>query len=172
MRLDASDFQIFGVPETFAQDRARLDARWKALQGSAHPDRFAADGAAAQRLAMQWAVRINEAYRRLKDPIARATQLCAANGTPIDAEDNTAMPPAFLVEQMQWREALDDAGDGAAVESLADEVGVRERSMLAELQATIDERRDWNAAALQVRALMFVVRFREEIERRLEALEQ
>ncbi len=172
MRLDASDFEIFGVPETFAQDRAQLDAHWKALQGSAHPDRFAADGAAAQRVAMQWAVRINEAYRRLKDPIARASMLCEANGVPIDAEDNTAMPGTFLAEQMQWREALDDAPDGAAVESLADEVAVRERAMLAELQARIDQRRDWHAAARQVRALMFVMRFREDIERRLEALEQ
>lgn len=172
MKLDSSDFEIFGVPEAFAQDRALLDARWKALQANAHPDRFAADGAAAQRAAMQWAVRINEAYRRLKDPLLRATMLCEANGAAIDAHDNTAMPGAFLVEQMQWREALDDAADGNAVEALAEEVAERERAMLAELGDTIDRRRDWTAAALQVRALMFVVRFRDDIERRLEALEQ
>ena len=172
VKLDSSDFKIFGVAERFAQDRATLDSRWKTLQASAHPDRFAADGAAAQRAAMQWAVRINEAYRRLKDPIARAALLCEANGAPIDANHNTAMPGAFLVEQMHWRESLDEAADGAAVEKLADEVAERERKMLAELTELIDVRRDWPAAAQQVRALMFVVRFRDDVERRLEALEQ
>lgn len=172
VKLHSSDFEIFGVPEAFAQDRAVLDARWKALQANAHPDRFAVEGAAAQRAAMQWSVRINQAYRRLKDPIARATVLCERNGAPIEAHDNTAMPGPFLVEQMQWRESLDEADGAEAVEALADAVVERERAMLAELAQMIDERRDWKAAAQQVRALMFVVRFRDAIERRLEALEQ
>ena len=74
-----------------------------------HPDRFAAEGAAAQRVAMQWAVRVNEAYQRLKDPLKRAAYLCELHGAPIDAENNTAMPRDFLMQQMEWREALDDA---------------------------------------------------------------
>ena len=160
------------MPERFEQDNAQLDSRWKALQASAHPDRFAADGAAAQRAAMQWAVRINEAYRRLKNPIRRAALLCELNGSPIDAQDNTAMPAMFLIEQMQWRESLDEAEDMDAIESLARDVAEREQAMLAELADLIDRKRDWAAAAQEVRALMFVVRFREDIERRLEALEQ
>ena len=73
MNLNDTDFELFAVPATFAQDRAALDARWKELQREAHPDRFAAQGAAAQRVAMQWSVRINEAYQRLKNPIKRAS---------------------------------------------------------------------------------------------------
>ena len=76
MRLDDNDFVLFGVPERFAQDRARLDERWKQLQREAHPDRHAAQGAAAQRVAMQWSVRINEAYQRLKYPLKRSAYLC------------------------------------------------------------------------------------------------
>ena len=109
MNLQSNDFELFGVPEQFAQDLARIDERWKELQREAHPDRFAAQGAAAQRIAMQWSVRINEAYRRLKDPLARAAYLCELRGAPIDAENNTAMPAQFLVEQMEWRESLEDA---------------------------------------------------------------
>lgn len=172
MKIDSNDFEIFGVPERFAQDRDELDARWKALQGQAHPDRFAAEGHAAQRAAMQWAVRINEAYRRLKDPLARAAYLCELHGEPIDPHDNTAMTPVFLAEQMHWRDALAEAEDAGAVEALAEAVQARERATLAQIGQLIDERRDWKAAREQVRALMFVVRFAKDVERRLEALEQ
>src|SRR3954447_18403062 len=109
MNLTDNDFDLFAVPARFGQDRAKLDARWKELQREAHPDRFAAQGAAAQRVAMQWSVRINEAYQRLKEPIKRAAYLCELRGAPISAEKNTAMPAQFLVEQMEWREELDVA---------------------------------------------------------------
>src|SRR3954465_9598095 len=84
VNLGSNDFELFGLPERFAQDRAAIDARWKELQREAHPDKFAAQGASAQRVAMQWSVRINEAYRRLKDPLQRAAYLCELRGAPIE----------------------------------------------------------------------------------------
>ena len=122
MKLDSDDFELFGLPRRFALGREEVDARWKALQAEVHPDRFVADGAAAQRLAMQRAVRVNEARQRLRDPLRRAAYLCELLGAPIRAEDNTAMPGDFLMQQMAWREALDDAAGLPAVEQLADEV--------------------------------------------------
>ena len=121
---------------------------------------------------MQWAVRVNEAYQRLKDPVKRAAYLCELNGAPIEAENNTAMPTAFLTQQMEWREALDEAGAVAQVEALADVVVTHRRTALTELQSTLDERRDFAAAAQQVRALMFVERFVLDLDQRLEALGQ
>ena len=94
MKLDDDDFTLFGLPERHALDRAEVDARWRQLQAEVHPDRFAGDGAAAQRIAMQWAVRVNEAYQRLKDPLRRAAYLCERRGAAIQAHDNTAMPAA------------------------------------------------------------------------------
>jgi molecular chaperone HscB len=172
VNLGDDDFTLFDLPARFALDRAALDTRWRALQAEVHPDRFAADGASAQRLAMQWSVRINEAYRRLKDPLARATYLCERRGAPVRAEDNTAMPADFLMQQMAWREALDDAGSLAAVEVLDAEVRADERRRFAAVEQALDEAGDAAAAAAQVRALMFVARFRQDIGRRLEALEQ
>jgi molecular chaperone HscB len=171
MKLQDDDFTLFGVPATFAQDRAQLDARWRQLQTQVHPDRFAAEGAAAQRVAMQWAVRVNEAYTRLKDPLARAQYLCELRGAPIDAERNTAMPAVFLMQQMQWREALDEAADVAAVDTLDNDVACHERALFTELARLLDEQGDATAAAQQVRALMFVQRFRADLSRRLDALD-
>jgi molecular chaperone HscB len=170
MKLTSDDFELFGVPRRFAQDRALLDARWRELQAQVHPDRFAVEGAAAQRLAMQWAVRVNEAYQRLKDPLRRAAYLCELGGVPIDAQNNTAMPADFLMQQMAWREALDDADSGPRVEALAGEVSRHRQGALARLQHSLDGARDVAAAAQQVRALMFVERFAQDIDQRLEAL--
>jgi molecular chaperone HscB len=172
MNLQSDDFELFGVPRRFAQDRAFLDARWKELQREAHPDRFAAQGPAAQRLAMQWSVRINEAYQRLKDPQRRAAYLCELHGAPIRAEDNTAMPAAFLMQQMEWREALDDARGGDALDALDDETQAARRAALERLATLIDDRQDWAGAAREVRALMFIARFAHDIELRREQLGQ
>ena len=171
MQLSDDDFRLFGLPPQHAIDRAALDAQWRRLQAEVHPDRFAHEGASAQRLAMQWAVRVNEAYQRLKDPLKRAAYLCEQRGVAIDAEHNTAMPKAFLMQQMQWREALDDAVDPAAVAALDGEVAANERTLFAALAASLDERGDTTAAAAQVRALMFVARFRQDIARRLDLLD-
>ena len=172
MKLDSDDFEIFAIDRRYAQSRPQLDARWRALQAEVHPDRFAAEGAAAQRVAMQWALRVNEAYERLKDPVKRAAYLCELNDAPIEAENNTAMPGEFLVRQLEWREALDEADALGKVEALAEEVARDRGTALERLQDTLDVRHDYPAAAQQVRGLMFVERFAHDVERRLEALGQ
>lgn len=171
MKLDDNDFVLFGLPQRFALDRADLDARWRRLQASVHPDKFAADGAAAQRVAMQWSVRVNEAYRRLREPLARAAYLCELRDAPIAAESNTAMPADFLMQQMAWREALDDAQSEAEIESLLGEVRGTEAALLAQLASLLDEQDTPAVAAERVRALMFIAKFRAEAMRRLEAFE-
>ena len=172
MNLQSDDFELFGVPRRFAQERSALDARWKELQREAHPDRFAAQGAAAQRVAMQWSVRINEAYQRLKDPQRRAAYLCELHGAPIRAEDNTAMPAAFLMQQMQWREDLEDATSAAAVDALDTEVQQARRAALESCATLIDMQSDFAGAAQQVRALMFIARFAKDIAQRQDQLGQ
>ena len=172
MKFDSDDFELFGVPCRFEQDRAVLDARWRALQAEVHPDRFAAEGAAAQRVAMQWAVRVNEAYQRLKDPLRRAAYLCSLHGASVDTHNNTAMPVSFLTHQLEWREALAGARGAADVQVLAQQVDAHRDAALAELRETLDGRQDWRSAADQVRALMFVERFASDVDERLEALGQ
>ena len=171
MNLQSSDFELFGLAPQFAQDRAAIDARWKDLQREAHPDKFAAQGAAAQRIAMQWSVRINEAYQRLKDPLKRAAYLCELNGAAVNAENNTAMPPEFLMQQMEWREALDEARSITELDELDAQVLAARSESLQKSAQLLDVQHDYKAAVQQVRALMFIERFASDVEARLDQMD-
>ena len=171
MNLQSSDFELFGLAPQFAQDRAAIDARWKDLQREAHPDKFAAQGAAAQRLAMQWSVRINEAYQRLKDPLKRAAYLCELNAAPVNAENNTAMPTEFLMQQMAWREALDEASNVAELDELGAQVVAARQIALQKCGQLLDQQQDFKQAVQQVRALMFIERFASDVEARLDLMD-
>jgi molecular chaperone HscB len=120
---------------------------------------------------MQWSVRVNQAYQRLKDPLQRAAYLCERRGAPVRAERNTAMPRDFLMQQMAWREALDEAHDGTAVQALAAQVAQQQQALLARVEELLDKHNDAAGAAEQLRALMFVHRFGLDIDDRLESLQ-
>lgn len=166
MQLQSTDFELFDLPVRFDQDLAAIDQRWKALQREAHPDRFAREGAAAQRMAMQWSVRINQAYRRLQDPIRRAGYLCGLNGHEIGAEDNTAMPAAFLMQQMEWREALEEADSPERLRAVEQMARASHDRYLVMLSESIDRDHNYGAAVAHIRALMFIDRLIEDIDRR------
>ncbi len=171
MNLQSDDFELFGLERSFAQDRAVLDSRWKDLQRQAHPDKFAAQGAAAQRVAMQWSVRINEAYQRLKDPHKRAAYLCELHGAPVNAENNTAMPTWFLMQQMAWREELEAAVSVEDLQKIGLQVNKSGCETLLKTEQLLDFAHDFQGAVAQVRALMFIERFSRDVDARLEQLE-
>ena len=171
MNLQSNDFELFGLAQKFKQDRSAIDARWKELQREAHPDKFAAQGASAQRVAMQWSVRINEAYQRLKDPLKRASYLCELNGVPVNADNNTAMPAEFLMQQIEWREALDEAKTAENMHQIALQANEYGRKQLSKIEHAVDLQTDFKLAVKHVRALMFVERFASEVDARLDQLQ-
>ena len=172
MKLSDTDFELFALAPRFALDRSLLDARWKDLQRQAHPDKFAAEGAAAQRLAMQWSVRINEAYQRLKDPVRRAAYLCELRGAGIEAESNTAMPPDFLLQQMEWREALEEASSPEELDQISTEASRTMKNLLSKAEHQLDVEQSPEAAAQTVRSLLFMEKFLLDVERAHELLGQ
>jgi molecular chaperone HscB len=171
MNLQSTDFELFAVPVQFAQDRTELDARWKELQRQAHPDKFAHEAAAAQRIAMQWSVRINEAYERLKAPIKRAAYLCELNGAKIDAERNTAMPAEFLMQQMELRENLEEATTQENLDQISQQALKILREMLLKVEQQLNAK-NYTEAAQTVRALMFIEKFQADLDKRYALLEQ
>lgn len=156
MNLADDDFTLLGMPQQYALNLSELQSRWKAALTATHPDRFSQAGAAGQRLAMQWSVRLNEAYQRLKHPLKRAEYLCALRGVKVDAERNTAMPAAFLMQQMEWREALDDAKTDAAKQAICQQLLAQVSRYEALMTIALDVDCLPEVAAQHVRAWMFV----------------
>ena len=166
-------FELFQLPARFEVDMAALDAAYREVQGRVHPDRFINAGEAEKRVAMQWATRANDAYKTLKNPQKRAQYLCELHGVDLQTESNTAMPMAFLMQQMEWREALGDARaakDADALDALDKDVRMERTALLAQVGKQLDAG-EYDAAAQGVRSLMFLDKFGEEVQYAYEAIE-
>ena len=158
-------FALFQLPQRFAVDLTALEKAYHGVQNQAHPDKFAHATGAEKRVAMQWATRANEAYQTLKNPLKRATYLCELNGVDLETESNTAMPTAFLMQQMEWREELDDARAGKDIDALEQLDGAlrgAKKDTVARIETLLDAD-DFAGAAQLVRQLMFLEKFGEEI---------
>ena len=169
-----SHFELFGLEPGFALDRAALDRAYREIQARIHPDRFAHAGEAERRASMQWTTRVNEAYRVLQNPLERARHLLELHGVDVAFETNTAMPVEFLERQLALRESLaaaSTARDATALDALRTDLAAERKRVEAQLEAQIDDMRDFAGAAGIVRELKFLERLDAEIEAAYEAIE-
>ena len=172
--LNKTHFELLAVPVGFAIDLAQLDQHYRKLQSEVHPDRFAAASSAERLHSMQLATLVNEAYQTLKSPISRARYLLQLHGIDTQEETNTAMPAAFLMQQMEWREAIEegrDAADIGALDTLLNELRHAEQVLESDLHTHLDQQPDYPKAAETVRKLRFLDKVRDEIEQAIEALD-
>jgi molecular chaperone HscB len=166
-------FELFHLPRQFAIDAGALDAAYREVQGRVHPDKFVNATDAEKRVAMQWATRANEAYQTLKNPQRRAQYLCELHGVDLQVESNTAMPMAFLMQQMEWREELAEARatrNAGLLDQLDGQLRSARKGQLKDIEAQLDAG-DYHAAAQGVRALMFLEKFGEEVRFAFDALD-
>lgn len=166
-------FELLGLPIAYAVDAAALDDAYRELQSRVHPDKFASAGEAERRVAMQWATRANEAYRTLRNPVDRARYLLGLKGFDTDEESNTSMPPDFLMQQMEWRESVEDGRsrrDAAALESLRREIEASRAEMQARLARALGGERNYDAGCSLVRKLRFLDKIEAEIDEVLESM--
>ncbi len=174
-KFSRNHFELLGLPLAYAVDPARLERGYRDLQSRVHPDRFASASEAERRVAMQWATRTNEAYRTLRDPVERARYLLSLKGFDTGEESNTAMPPDFLMQQMEWREIVAEARAGrdrAALERLRREIGEERREMLGLLERALDADANYDAGCSLVRKLRFLDKVEDEIDATLEDLRE
>lgn len=169
-QLSDSDFDIFGLPCQFELDSAALSASYLRLQSQTHPDRFANAGSHEKRLAVQWATRINEAYKRLQNPMERAIYWCELNGeNPRGQQSN--LPPALLMQQMDWREQLEEIESAHELEDLIDLVAAEKKRCLRVIADQIDQDKDAKAACNTAQALLFIDKFMFQLNKKLEQME-
>ena len=161
-------FALFDLAVDFNLDLNELNNRYLALQKSLHPDNFAADSAQQQRLAMQKSAEINDALQLLKDPISRADSIIALHtGEQVDLEQKSSRDLSFLMQQMEWRETLEQIEqqqNEAELEQFSRQIQQTERAILADLAQSLNSQ-DWAQAGQITDKLRFIKKLKVEIER-------
>jgi molecular chaperone HscB len=140
-------FDTLGMEPSFSLDIAQLSRRKRELSAQLHPDKFVGRAASERRQALGRAIEVNEAHRRLVDPLSRALVLLERLGLSEVEGKEAAAPPALLMEMMEARENLRGAGragDLAKVEALAGVMRARQQATFLELERGF-------AAALETR---------------------
>lgn len=159
-------FQLFGIAQSYQIDFARVEQQYRALQALVHPDKSTHLPAAEQRVAMQRATLVNEAYQTLRSPIRRARYLLSLQGVDTQEATNTAMPVDFLMAQMEWREAIGEAQqarDVAALGQIEARMKCETRELEAQLEIKIDAEKNYADAAGLIRKLRFMEKLAEEV---------
>lgn len=165
--FNRNHFELFGLPPAFALSRESLEHAYRDIQAEIHPDRFAHAGEAEQRLAMQWTARVNEAYQTLRQPFERARYLLELHGVQAMDARNTAMPADFLVQQMEWRERLEEAKaakDLMALQRMESDTRAQAERLERELAELLDERHDYREAAEVLRKYRFLDKLATDID--------
>lgn len=114
-------FALFALQPTFAVDTAALAVTYRQLAKDVHPDRFASATAAEQRQAVERAAELNEAFQTLKSPTQRALYLLRLQADL--PEETTIQDGEFLLQQMEWREQLEDLQEQADLQALERFIG-------------------------------------------------
>jgi molecular chaperone HscB len=169
--MNQTHFQLFNLPQSFAIDLAMLDTQYRRLQSEVHPDRFASAPDAEKRRSLQLATQANDAYQTLKSPLPRARYLLQLEGIDPQEESNTAMPTAFLMQQMEWREAIENADNVVQLETLQQDIERNEKALHNKLEVALDQSHDDKAATEAVRQLSFMNKLLAEIDQAMEKVE-
>src|SRR5687767_3337455 len=167
----SSHFELFGLPPVFSLDLEMLEKAYRDIQAQVHPDRFAHAGDAERRASLQWTTRVNEAFQILRNPVTRARHLLELHGVDVAFETNTAMPPEFLMQQMELRESLEGAKTPASLDEMRKRLQQEKAQLQTQIGEAIDSKKDYTAAAGLVRKLQFLHRLDEEIDSAYEEIE-
>ncbi|MGF1699217.1 co-chaperone HscB [Photobacterium makurazakiensis] len=161
-------FELFGLPFQFQLDGSLLATQFRELQRRFHPDNFATASERDRLMSVQKAAQINDAFQTLKNPISRAEYMLSEKGCDIRGEQKTLQDPAFLMQQMELREALEDIPDAndpeAALSDFEQQANALYKTQLTALEQLLLQE-SWETAADAVRKLKFIVKLRNEVER-------
>lgn len=156
-------FDLFQLQPNFDLDLDELAARFRSLQRTFHPDRFASQGAGEKRAAAQLSADINAGYRILKDPVARAGFMLERLGCDLKALEREPVDGAFLMRQMELRDAVQAAlRDAPARAALLAQVQGLEDLAIAALRAGF-QTNDLAAAGVAWVQLLYIGKLKTEV---------
>lgn len=167
-------FELFAIAEQFDLDTTTLEQNFRQIQSAHHPDRFVSAPANEKLAAMQMATLANEGYSVLKTPARRAKYLLERQGIDAIADTNTAMPADFLMQQMEWRERIEDArmaGSIADLDEIANELRHESKALNKQLHELFDIKKDLASATEITRKLIFIDKVRADIDQVIEHLD-
>jgi molecular chaperone HscB len=168
--LSKNYFELFNFPLDYQIDLNALRERFREVQKAVHPDRFSADSAQSQRLAMQYAAYANQAFQTLKDPVARGFCLLSLLGRARHDESATIKDPVFLMQQMEFRERLESANREEALEELLAEAESENRALekkVGEGFRTRELNDKFDEIEIALKKMQFYKRLIEEIEEKM-----
>lgn len=169
-------FALFGFEEVFDIDLSRLSKTYQSLAQVTHPDKFSQAGDSEKLIAVQKSAQVNDGYQVLKHPLSRAEHLLFLRGIHLSHETKTLQDPTFLMQQMEWREQLEDiehaSDQETALETLDQELQQQSRIQYNELQQLLEANTDESdaLAADKIRKLKFMEKLHHEIELKEDAL--
>lgn len=172
--LSKNYFELFGLPVNYIIDSEQLSKHYRELQRVLHPDRFANASAQERRISMQGATQINEAHQTLKDPILRARYLLSLKGLDMDdLQQETTQDTAFLMEQLELRESLEQARHASdpyhSISTIMTDVGRRMEKLIGEVALQFEA--SAQDALEKAREIVRKMQFLQKLQHDAESLE-
>jgi molecular chaperone HscB len=178
VREKGDHFSLLGLPRKLWIEMSALEKRFLELSWKLHPDKFVNASAEEQELSLKGSSELNDAYRVLRDPVARVEYLLELEGMRKEGEHKQQAPPELLEEVFELNESLDElreakasGGDLASLKSRLEAAEKNFQEKLAEVDAQLQETAtqwdgaiDANAGAADRKAIM--ARLNELLNRR------
>ena len=172
MAQTQTHFELFELPVSFEIDLQDLSQRYRELQRVVHPDKFVNASDRERRLSVENAAAINEAYQILKAPQRRARYMLELQSVSFDDETDMALDPAFLMEQIELREALAELSQNEdplmSLNQLMSDIKKRISVVLAEIADLLalgqldDEQK--SSVKQRIHKMQFLSKLQEEAE--------
>ena len=147
-------FATFGLPRKLSIDGTLLEQKFLQLSWKLHPDNFVNAPESERELSLKRSSGLNDAYRVLRDPVARVEYLLGIEGERVEGENKQQAPPELLEEVFELNESLDELREGKEsggdlielknkLESAEDNFEEKLKKVDTQLQFVA---RDWDAA--------------------------
>ena len=152
--LKSDHFSLFALPRKLWIEMSTLEKKFLELSWKLHPDKFVNASPEEQETSLKRSSELNDAYRVLRDPVARVEYLLEIEGMRKEGEHKQQAPPELLEEVFELNESLDELREaktsGSDLASLKSRLESEERSFqekLREVDAQLQETaKQWDAA--------------------------